>query len=331
MRLRKKQIFPVMLFISVLLLAEIFIFSFRSQSTIEQGEPSFIFTAVGDYGANKFTAKNLKNIKKLRPDVHLALGDFSYNEIAPETKWCAFVKKYLKNTPIALLAGNHESNGKDGSLDNFLSCLPNTLSGIEGEYGKEYFFDYPEDDPLARFILISPDLRFSDGKIFVYKSDSGNFKWLKKVAKESQGKDIPWTVVAMHKTCLSAGDKSCEVGEELINYLLANNIDLILQGHAHSYQRTKQLTCIKVNAFDSSCVGEDELSGYKQGNGAVISIIGTGGAPSRKIDYNDPEVSYFASLEGDIYGFMKFEVKRESLKGAFHSTSGVKDEFTIKR
>ncbi len=331
MILGRKKVWLAFFVILLFIVASSLILSQNSGRKIDKAGPSFIFTAVGDYGANKFTEKNLKNIAKQRPDLHFVLGDFSYSQVSPESEWCKFVKKYLSNVPIMLLAGNHESDGKDGLLENFISCLPNTLTNVEGDYGKEYFFDYPEDDPLVRFIMISPDLRFSNGETFAYVSGSDHFVWLKKVMTDRRNKNIPWTIVGMHKTCLAAGDKACEIGDELTNYLLKNKVDLILQGHAHSYQRTRQLICVKTDVFDSSCVGDNDVGEYQQGNGGIISIVGTGGASPRAIDYNDPETPYFAFLQGNTYGFMKFEVQSSNIKGTFYSASEEEDVFTIQR
>lgn len=319
-------------FVSLLFLFGAPLLILRSPEPVVENISGFVFTATGDYGANSFTAKNLKNISKQMPDLHLILGDLSYNQVVPETKWCKFVKDRLSGIPVALIAGNHESDGENGLIENFVSCLPNTITGVKGEYGKEYYFDYPTEKPLVRFILISPDLHFSDGRTFLYSGSLDHLQWLKKAVEEGHNKKIPWTIVGMHKTCITAGAKTCEIGEELINYLLAHNVDLILQGHAHNYERTHQLICVKMNIFDPACMGEENTSmEYKQGNGGVISIVGTGGASPQNIDLNDLEVPYFASLQDNLYGFLKLEVGEHKLIGTFHSLLGVKDEFMIVR
>ena len=47
--------------------------------------------------------------------------------------------------------------------------------------------------------------------------------------------------MGMHKVCLTMGIKSCEIGASLLNVLIDRKVDLIIQGHDHSYQRSKQL------------------------------------------------------------------------------------------
>jgi hypothetical protein len=39
----------------------------------------------------------------------------------------------------------------------------------------------------------------------------------------------------MHKVCLSASGKSCEVGRDLINLLIEKRVDLVLQAHGLAY------------------------------------------------------------------------------------------------
>ena len=45
----------------------------------------------------------------------------------------------------------------------------------------------------------------------------------------------------MHKPCLSMGEYACDPGADLVNLLLQKKVDVVLSGHEHIYQRTKQL------------------------------------------------------------------------------------------
>src|SRR5712664_3080883 len=125
----------------------------------------------------------------------LVLGDISYNGTSAghggtgnEALWCNFVKAHIHdrlgepNYPYELVTGNHENTGAvDGFIGNttipgFKSCLPNQFTihfandvapfgltgGISGAcataaqcYGIEYYFDYPQSNPIARFIGIA--------------------------------------------------------------------------------------------------------------------------------------------------------------------------------
>ena len=79
---------------------------------------------------------------------------------AAEQTWCDFVTDRVgEGYPFELISGNHESNGLNGNINDFSSCLPNQLPGAVGTYGRQYYVDVPADNPIARFIMISPSLR----------------------------------------------------------------------------------------------------------------------------------------------------------------------------
>ena len=138
----------------------------RGHSTQAQSTPpSFTFTAGGDFGGNSRSSATLDLIAHSGSAFHLAIGDFSYSEITPESAWCSYVQSHVGSTfPVELVSGNHEDGGEfqDGLIDNFVKCLPDRLGAV-GTYGKQYYFDYPASSPLARFIMISPDLTFTNG------------------------------------------------------------------------------------------------------------------------------------------------------------------------
>jgi hypothetical protein len=112
----------------------------------------------------------------------LAIGDLSYDQVTPESAWCSYVKQRVGATyPFELLVGNHEekTSGPDGFIDNYAACLPDRL-GVTGQYGHQYYFDYPPTAPLARFILIDPDLnRGSSTANYCTSGDTANCDWLK--------------------------------------------------------------------------------------------------------------------------------------------------------
>ena len=61
------------------------------------------------------------------------------------------------------MTGNHESDGRDGQIEKFVQCLPNKLPGLEGEYGVQWRVDVPEQNPVVRFIMVSPGIDFRGG------------------------------------------------------------------------------------------------------------------------------------------------------------------------
>jgi hypothetical protein len=309
----------------------------------EQIPEGFVFTAAADYGGNAQTEKVLREIRATAPAFHMMLGDLSYDEIKPETAWCNFVNLNLgSDVPIELLAGNHESMGEDGDIDNFTKCLPPGLSWATGVYPKQYYFDYPKDNPLARFIFISPGVTFKNKEKFSYSSGSENLKWLDFTIDSARAEGIPWIVVGSHKGCVTPGRKPCDMGISLARYLISKKVDLLVHGDDHVYGRSKPLKCISFDAvgpvFDPVCVAENKLQHvYEQGEGMVELVAGTGGRPLYAINESSDITkyfeSYFGSGEDATNGFVKITITPDELRSDFIGIRGEKyrDSFLIKR
>src|SRR6266550_3648509 len=248
---------------------------------------SFSFTAGGDIGGNSNSSNTLDLIAQSGSSFHLAIGDLSYSEITPESSWCSYVQSRVGSTfPFELVSGNHEDGGEyqDGLIDNFVQCLPDRLGAV-GTYGKEYYFDYPASSPIARFVMISPDLTFTNGGAYSYAAGTAHYNWVSNTIDNARTAGIKWVIVGMHKDCISMGIMPCDIGNDLNNLLVSKKVDLILQAHDHNYQRSKQLalngptcTAIQVGTYNSNCVVNNGSTGnYTQGAGPVTVIIGTVG------------------------------------------------------
>jgi len=309
----------------------------------EAAPTSFTFAASGDLSVNSRTSASLDLVATSGANFALALGDLSYSQLTPESAWCDYVKSHVStNFPFELLSGNHEDNGPDGLIENFTACLPDQLGNISGTYGKEYYFDYPGATPIARVILISPNLTFSDGQTYRYTAGTARYNWLADTIDNARIAGLRWVIVGMHEDCLTAATKPCEIGADLMNLLISKKVDLVLQAHDHSYQRSKQLAlsancpAVPVGAYDVNCVvddGSDNL--YTAGNGTVFVIDGTFGAELYDINLLDPEIDYFAKWMGlnsdPRFGFMKYTVSDTAISAEFiGSTTGTfADSFTL--
>ena len=208
-------------------------------SAATTGTDSVHFVAAGDWAASTQTSSVLDATRGSGADLGLALGDFSYGKTGQEKSWCDYVKSKVGATfPFELISGNHESNGLNGTIGAFTSCLPNRLPGVTGTYGRQWYADVPVSNPLVRFIMISPGLQFPDGYYSYAKGTPGT--------SGPQGIDsacatgVPWVVVGYDKPCLVDDAVSCSSGPDVI-LMASKKVDLVLSGHNHLYERTKQL------------------------------------------------------------------------------------------
>ncbi|MFE4544736.1 metallophosphoesterase [Arthrobacter sp. NPDC056727] len=261
------------------------------------------FTAQGDIGLGTGAREVLDTISSLRPELSLALGDFSY-EAGREHEFCDMVTGKLGGDfPYQVVTGNHESDGHDGDIANIVGCLPNRLPGLQGEYGIQWYADYPERAPLVRFIMVSPGIRFHDGNTLDYSRGSERWRWTAAALDGARSRKIPWTVVGMHTPCLSVGKYECQAGRDFTNLLIDKKADLVLTGHDHNYQRTHQLgrgqgcPALVPDTFSGGCLTDSD-SAMVKGSGTVFATVGTGGVGLYEVNDQDPEAPYFAAWSG---------------------------------
>lgn len=305
-------------------------------------EPGVVhFTAVGDYNSNTNTAGVLDGMAAAAPDLNLALGDLSYGVTGQEQLWCDFVTAHVgPDLPFQLVTGNHESNGNNGNIDDFAACLPNRLPGLVGTYGREWYVDVPQTDPLVRFVMISPGIQFPD-ELWTYAAGTAHYDWTAAAIDGARTAGIPWVVVGAHKPCLSLVRAPCYSGSDILQLLVEKRVDLVVDGHLHQYGRTHQLgfgtgcSAIAVGSFDPDCV-RDVDGDVGQGVGTVFATVGTGGARQTELVDRDAEEAYFAVAAGadrtPSYGFLDVRATAEELQAHFVATSGtLADSFTIRR
>ena len=300
------------------------------------------FTAAGDFSATNDTRGVLDGIHASGSDLTMGLGDLSYGMTSTEQDWCDFVTARVGTTyPFQIVSGNHESNGADGSIDAFAGCLPNRLPGMQGTYGRQWFADVPAATPLVRFIMISPDLRFPDGN-YGYAAGSPRYNWTATAIDGARASGVKWVVVGFHKPCLSMTSIGCDPGPDLMNLLVSKKVDLVLTGHSHIYDRSKQLSlsgacpALIPGRSSSACIADSDNT-FTQGVGTVFSTVGTGGTAVEPVRTADAERNYFAAYAGNgaspTWGFLDVHVDENRLSARFVPTSGAgfTDEYTIVR
>ncbi|WP_210481474.1 PKD domain-containing protein [Naasia sp. SYSU D00948] len=298
------------------------------------------FTASGDFTANSNARAVFASIGELKPDLHLALGDLSYGVAGQEQAWCdAVIAGVGAGFPFELLSGNHESDGRNGNINDFAACLPNQLPGLIGTYGRQYYVDVPRGAPLVRFVMISPGLAYPDG-IWSYAAGTARYHWTAAAIDGARSAGIPWVIVGIHKPCLSTGEYGCDPGTDIINLLLDKRVDLVLHGHEHLYQRTAQLTtdadctALQAGVYNAGCVADADSSMVK-GAGTVFATVGTGGQVLREVHATDPEAPYMVANQGSnlngTFGSLEVTATGTALSARFVRAAGgtFTDSFSI--
>jgi hypothetical protein len=314
----------------------------RAELSSGQTGRAFTFGAAGDLGATANTARSLRKLDASAAEFFLALGDLDYDMTPSDRAWCRYVKKRLPTKgaafPFELVAGNHEQDGgPDGRIGNFAACLPDRM-GSEGTYAAQYSFTYPRTDPFAKLIMIAPRLTV-DGHRYTYGPRTADRRWLVRQIDDARAAGIPWVIVGMHHMCLSTGTDhpGCDSGHAVHNLLLRKRVDLLLDGHNHIYERSKQLAfsaaCPRIppGEYDPACVVDDGSdASYAHGAGAVQVTAGRFGARPAGLDRNDPDAPYFARLASGTTGWMRYTITPDRIDARYVSSSGtLRDAFSI--
>jgi hypothetical protein len=313
----------------------------RSAPGAAPGAGLFDFAAAGDVSTGSRTAASLSLLDQSGVSFFLTLGDLDYDTTPTDEAWCDYIRERLPtlgpNFPFQLVAGNHEQQGaEDGYIMNHAACLPDRLNST-GVYGAQYYFDYPAQAPLLRVIMIPPHLTVENSH-YMYTAGNQHYNWLASTIDAARNAAIPWIAVGMHKNCITTGAKSCEIGTDLLNLLVSKRVDLVLQGHDHNYQRSKQLahrsdTCpaLASNNADTDCIVDDGADrSYAKGAGSIIVISGSFGQCCYSVSASDPDAPYFAQINGNTNGFTQFTVSPSRIDARFVNSNGTfTDSFSI--
>ena len=314
-------------------------------------ESSFVFSVAGDYGAWNGFMESLNQLKQTRSDFAIAVGDLSYGGIAKlglgtEEGWCKEFHDAFQN--LVIVAGNHDTGDTlpgEGDINQFAQYCPAPPQfAVNGDYGKQYYFDYPKGNPIVRFILLSPDLVFvfDGGEHYRYNVGTPRYNWTRDTIDQARAAGIPWVIVGMHKNCIGAGEHACETGPDILNLLVGKKVDLILNAHTHNYERSKQLAltadsgaAMQLHIVNGNCVVDDGASHlYKRGKGSIVVIAGTGGRDIDPFNLDDPYAGYFAAWKGNETpgagkGVVTFSVDADRISMVTNFNGTFSDEFSI--
>jgi Calcineurin-like phosphoesterase len=276
---------------------------------------NFRFAAAGDWGCTEDTTNTVNNILDKNPQLVLGLGDYTYHG-DPLDCWFDIIEPIDNIMKISI--GNHEVSDLEELMDHF---------GLTEQY---YSFDYQN----VHFISLGTEEEYLDmsnvkaqEQLAFVKSD---------LEKASTNPNTDWIIPFFHRIMYP----NCECGiVDLYDHNLVDvyhpifekyGVNLVLQAHAHTYERTYPL---KFNYEDSEepILTSKDLSNYRSTDGLVIATVGTGGVFSTRL-YSPSELT--AVQKTDLFGFLNVDVSSDgtTLIGTFYDNNGggqIIDQFTI--
>ena len=213
-------------------------------TTEADGETSYDFLYLTDsQGSNthdyEVWAETLGNAVADYPDAKFLLmtGD-QVDAGALESQWLDYFGKpqhLLMDLPLMALIGNHE--GPYNSNFSYHFNYPTGAIDDELPEGTVYSFDYGD----AHFMVLNTmDIGWDDRQKESFRQQ---IEWLKREVAET---DKKWKVVAIHKAIYSLGGHSLdadilELRKTLYPIFDELGIDVVLQGHDHTYMRSHQM------------------------------------------------------------------------------------------
>jgi len=213
-----------------------------------QDEINFVFA--GDFGINETSLNILNNIKSVKPEIIIFTGDLGQ---ATYDEW-AELSSVLKNENIYTVLGDAEDEIKNG--ENYLKQYE-----IENDY---YSFNYEN----IHFLGISTKI----GKI---SDDYEQLEFIKNdLEKNYHDSKTDWTIVFMHMPMYTSRDLDLELVSDIRNELQPifdlYDVNLVINGHKHAYERSVPLTHNSIETDLPSCV-------YEKYQGQIYITVGTGG------------------------------------------------------
>jgi hypothetical protein len=275
---------------------------------------NFNFAAAGDFGCSTNTQNTISNMEHKDPELVLALGDLSYHSTAD----CWFDMMSPLKGKMMITLGYHDIEDGAVKMNQYVKSF---------ELNKPYYsYDYKH----VHFLVMASLSDFKEG--------SEQYNFIKQdLEKASQNEDTNWIIVSTYKPLYSSPSehKADDSLRDAYNPLFEKyDVDLVLNGHNHNYQRTYPLT---YNPNESAKpISTSELStGYNRGNdGIVFATVGTGGVNFYSLEGKNP---YVANQFAGKFGFLNIDISNgnphSKLTGTFYDNKGseIADEFTIEK
>jgi 3',5'-cyclic AMP phosphodiesterase CpdA len=275
------------------------------------------FAAVGGWGCTPQTINIVNNILDKNPELIVGLGDYSYQDTAD--CWFEIVEPLDDNIKIAF--GNHEVE-MESKFAQYMEHF-----NLTSQY---YSFDYQN----VHFTVISdyvPDEVGSEQYTFVQND----------LAKAAADPNIDWIIVVHHNNAYSSTANNVISGafgqwKEAYHPLFEQyNVDLVLQGHHHSYQRSYPIK-YNVDTSRNPIITDENTNNYTNPEGQIYLTVGTGGVFLQNLKGN--KAPYLITAQDEEHGFLNVDVTNNNnngtttLVGTFYSNNGggeMTDQFTI--
>jgi hypothetical protein len=210
-------------------------------------------------------------------------------------------------TPMMLIPGNHDYPDK-----RYLHAKPYELfplwrphvtlpeNGLHGLEETAYYIDYQG----VRFVMLNGNEKIEE-----------QARWLDRILSENHQR---WTIVGIHQpvySTTSKGRKDSKLQNQLVPIFDKHSVDLVLQGHNHTYSRTYEIK-------NGVRTGDNE-----KGTVYVISVSGP-----KFYEVKTQQKDLMAKIETGRQLFQVIHIDHNRLLyESFDVTGKVYDSFTLEK
>lgn len=261
------------------------------------------------------------------------MGDFTDNANYDDW-WKYFFDASVskESLPLMTAIGNHENRGDGAKYYNIRFFNPQNGLGLGDGYestGNDervfpiiknldntvYSFDYGD----THFTVLNTGTDWNNDQMVPLLEMQKD--WLENDLKST---DKEWKVLMLHIGIYVQkvrGNHTKEIFGDIIDRY---GVDLVIEGHDHTYMRTYQM-------YNGEPVS-DELSNYKKGEGTLYSIIGSAALKRYETKEEHPWTAVLSALPKEIPSYTVIEFSPEKMNFTTKLTDGtVIDKFTISK
>lgn len=278
---------------------------------LDQDENNFNIKSFGDHDLENGT-EIVDYLEEIDFDLLILLGDYSYDLENDNGNhgdaYFNYLEKIFTKAPVILVPGNHES------LDNsrFLTTrfiFPGTKN---------------PDDNNCFFFRIKNNLFIGYNSDYYMSNISSQIQILKTLEEyfEKTQKKVKNKILINHRPLLCSSYQKkissleCQLSiyynKELNDLLLENELDLIISGHIHNYERLKR------------------MDNYTPNKGFTQIIVGTGGNSKRFENFEKFDIDFLESQVQKKIGFLSLDFSQRVRGRFFEAVSGdIYDDFVV--
>lgn len=259
---------------------------------------------------------------------------------------------HLRSLPSYAVPGNHDYADQNQKFDSpyfstFSFPTQGQAGGVPSGSKLYYSFDYGN----VHFVMLD-SFGLEDGKWILYDPTSPQVRWLERdlEANRTSARKQPWTVVIFHHPpyTKTARDSDHEealrlIRENLTPILERHEVDLVMCGHSHTYERSYRIRDHRglANTFDpAQHLAESTNARYDgsdnscpiltKGKGTVYVVNGSGGALNGAFTATNPNHPAMATTFKTIGGSLVIDMNDNRMDAQFIAADGsIQDRFTI--